>query len=211
MRIKSALSVLLAALLSLTILPAAAYDSAGLDFLQTTSGGAAESFLIDDNGTLWAWGDNQWGQLGDGTTEDRATPVRVLEGVRSVSAGECHTYAVLEDDTLWAWGRNVSNSFPGSDELVNSLTPIKIMDDVASASTGVCTHLAVKTDGSLWVWGKYIGNRTNKQVSTPQKILDNVAAACTGFGHSLALKQDGTLWAWGQNNNGEVGLSLIHI
>lgn len=205
MRIKSALSVLLAALLSLTILPAAAYDSAGLNFLQTMSGGAAESFLIDDNGTLWAWGDNQWGQLGDGTTEDRATPVRVLEGVRSVSAGECHTYAVLEDDTLWAWGRNVSNSFPGSDELVNSLTPIKIMDDVASASTGVCTHLAVKTDGSLWVWGKYIGNRTNKQVSTPQKILDNVAAACTGFGHSLALKQDGTLWAWGQNNNGEVG------
>lgn len=96
MRIKSALSVLLAALLSLTILPAAAYDSAGLNFLQTMSGGAAESFLIDDNGTLWAWGDNQWGQLGDGTTEDRATPVRVLEGVRSVSAGECHTYAVLE-------------------------------------------------------------------------------------------------------------------
>lgn len=197
---------LLAFILILTLAaPAAAYDSARAGQPQTISGGASESFIIDGSGTLWAWGDNFWGQLGDGTTENRFTPVKVLERVRSVSAGESHTYAVLEDNTLWAWGRNVNNAFPDSGELVSSPTPIKIMDDVASASTGVCTHLAVKTDGTLWAWGKYIGNRTNKQVSTPQKIMDNVAAACTGFGHNLALKEDGTLWAWGQNGYGESG------
>lgn len=197
---------LLALALVLTLAaPASAYDSVGAGQVRTMSGGAAESFVIDGSGTLWAWGDNLWGQLGDGTNEDRSTPVKVLENVRSVSAGESHTYAVLEDDTLWAWGRNVSNSFPDSDDLVNSPTPIKIMDNVASASTGVCTHLAVKTDGTLWTWGKYIGNKTNKQISTPQKIMDNVADACTGFGHSMALKKDGTLWAWGQNNDGEIG------
>ena len=205
MKLKKLSAALLAAVLSLTLFPAAAYDGAGAGRLQTMSGGAAESFVIDGSGTLWAWGDNIWGQLGDGTTEDRSTPVKVLEHVRSVSAGENHTYAVLEDNTLWAWGRNVSDAFPDSPELVSSPSPVKIMDDVASASTGVCTHLAVKTDGSLWSWGKYAGNKTNKQCSTPQKIMDNVTAACTGFGHSLALKEDGSLWSWGQNNEGELG------
>lgn len=193
------------ALLSAPALPAAAYDSAAPGTERTMSAGSAESFLVDADGTLWAWGDNLWGQLGDGTTEDRSLPVKVLEHVRSVSAGDSHTYAVLEDNTLWAWGRNVSSAFPGMDDLVSSPTPVKIMDDVASASTGVCTHLAVKTDGSLWTWGKYIGNRTNRQVSTPTKIMDNVAAAYTGYSHSLALRDDGTLWAWGLNHYGEAG------
>lgn len=195
----------LAMVLALTA-PAAAYDGAIAGQVPAMSAGAAESFVIDGDGVLWAWGDNVFGQLGDGTTQDRSLPVKVLENVRSVSAGESHTYAVLEDNTLWAWGRNVSNAFPGEpDSMTGSLVPVKIMDNVSSASTGVCTHLAVKTDGSLWAWGKYIGNKTNKQQSTPQKILDGVSAACTGFGHSLALKKDGSLWAWGQNNDGEIG------
>lgn len=205
MKHKTIPALVLTLALTLSASSALAYDSAAPEAARTMSAGASESFVIDGNGTLWAWGDNQWGQLGDGTTEDRSRPVRVLEGVRSVSAGESHTYAVLEDNTLWAWGRNVSNAFPGADDLISSPVPLNIMDDVASVSTGVCTHLAVKTDGSLWAWGKYIGDKTNKQVSTPKKIMDNVADACTGFGHSLALKQDGSLWAWGQNNDGEIG------
>lgn len=191
-------------LLLSSAIPAVAYDSARDGHTQTMSGGGGESFVIDGSGTLWAWGSNEWGQLGDGTNIDRTRPVKVLENVRSVSAGESHTYAVLEDNTLWAWGRNVSNAFPDSD-LVNSPVPVKIMDGVTSASTGVLTHLALKTDGTLWAWGKYVGDRTNAQRSSPVKILDNVSAACTGFGHSLALKMDGSLYAWGQNNDGEVG------
>ena len=207
MRLKKSLSLLLGLVLLLAqAAPAAAYDSARADTDQLMSGGGAESFIIDGGGNLWAWGDNQYGQLGDGTTQDRTTPVKVLEGVKSVSAGESHTYAVLKDNTLWSWGRNVSNTFPGlPDTMEGSTVPVKIMDDVVSASTGVCTHLAIKTDGSLWVWGKYVGDRTNRQTSVPKKILDNVAAACTGFGHSLALKTDGSLWAWGQNASGGVG------
>lgn len=206
MKKRKYISMLIAlTLISALTAPSSAYDSVTAGQTRTMSGGAAESFIIDGSGTLWAWGDNMWGQLGDGTTQDRSLPVKVLEHVRSVSAGESHTYAVLEDNTLWAWGRNVSNAFPDNDELVSSPDPIKIMDDVASASTGVCTHLAVKTDGTLWTWGKYTGSKTNKQISTPQKIMDNVVSACTGFGHSLALQTDGSLWAWGQNNDGEIG------
>lgn len=191
-------------LLSLSA-PAAAYDSAGPGYTRTLSGGAAESFLVDADGSLWAWGDNLWGQLGDGADQDRSLPVEVLEHVRSVSAGDAHTYAVLEDNTLWAWGRNVSDAFPNSSDLVSSSAPVKIMEDVTSASTGVCTHLAIKTDGSLWAWGRYVGDRTNRQRPSPVKIMDRVTAACTGFGHSLALKTDGSLWAWGQNADGGVG------
>lgn len=198
-------TLVLALVLALSLIPASAYDSTAPSLERTMSAGAAESFIIDGSGTLWAWGDNIWGQLGDGTTEDRSTPVKVLERVRSVSAGESHTYAVLKDNTLWAWGRNVSDAFPDSPDLVSSPVPVKIMDNVASASTGVCTHLAVKTDGTLWAWGKYTGNRSTKQVSTPAQVLDNVASVCAGYSHSLALKTDGTLWAWGLNNYGEVG------
>ena len=150
MKHKTIPALVLTLALTLSASSALAYDSAAPEAARTMSAGASESFVIDGNGTLWAWGDNQWGQLGDGTTEDRSRPVRVLEGVRSVSAGESHTYAVLEDNTLWAWGRNVSNAFPGADDLISSPVPLNIMDDVASVSTGVCTHLAVKTDGSLW-------------------------------------------------------------
>lgn len=201
----SALLLALALCLSPAV-PAAAYDSARADASQTLSGGSGGSFFIDDSGDLWAWGSNEWGQLGDGTTTDRTRPVRVLDNVRSVSAGDCHTYAVREDDTLWAWGRNVSNSFPDSD-IGSSPTPVKIMDDVRMASTGTLTHLAVKTDGSLWTWGRYVGDRTNKQRSSPTRIMEYVAAATTGYGHSLALKTDGSLWAWGQNIYGGAGSS----
>lgn len=207
MKQKKCVPLLLAlALLPALSAPAAAYDGAAPGRPQTLSGGAAESFLTDGGGALWAWGENQFGQLGDGTDQDRSTAVKVLEGVRSVSAGESHTYAVLEDNTLWAWGRNVSNAFPNRpDTMDGSAVPVQIMEDVASASTGVCTHLVIKTDGSLWTWGKYVGDRTNRQRSAPVKIMDSVAAACTGFGHSLALKTDGSLWAWGQNFDGGVG------
>lgn len=204
---------LTAGLLALTMLfalaaPTAAYNGAVAGQERTMSAGSSESFIIDGDGTLWAWGGNIFGQLGDGTTENRSLPVRVLENVRSVSAGESHVYAVLKDNTLWAWGRNVSNAFPGEpDSMTGSAAPVKIMDGVASASTGVCTHLAVKTDGTLWAWGKYIGNKTNKQYDAPQLIMDGVADACTGYGHSLALKRDGSLWAWGQNIYGESGSS----
>lgn len=207
MKRKRILSLALSlAMTAALLLPAAAYDGAEAGYTRTISAGAAESFLIDGDGTLWAWGENQFGQLGDGTADDRSLPVKVLERVRSVSAGQSHAYAVLEDNTLWAWGRNVSNAFPGeADDMPGSDTPVKIMDDVASASTGTCTHLAVKTDGSLWAWGRYIGNKTNKQYNTPQKIMDDVAAACAGYSHSLALKNDGTLWVWGLNTHGEAG------
>lgn len=206
MRQKKLLSrVLFLALFLALSSPVSAYGGTGPGQPPLMSGGAAESFLIDGGGTLWAWGANEWGQLGGGGDEDQTRPIPVLEGVRQVSAGESHTYAVLEDGSLWAWGRNVSDAFPGAPDREGSAQPVRIMEDVVSASTGVCTHLAVKTDGSLWAWGRYVGDRTNRQRSSPVKILDNVSAACTGFGHSLALKTDGSLWAWGQNTDGGVG------
>ena len=226
MKQKKGLSLAFSLMLAFALAaPASAYDSVREGYGQTLSGGGGESFLIDGGGNLWAWGSNEWGQLGtdeavdsvwageddpwvpleDGGLEDHLTPVKILENVRSVSAGEDHVYAVLEDNTLWAWGRNVSNAFPGRDELLLTSTPIKIMDDVLTASTGTLTHLAVKTDNTLWAWGRYVGDRTNKQRSEPVKIMDNVSAASTGFGHSLALKMNGDLYAWGQNNDGEVG------
>lgn len=210
MQRKKQISRLLLPVLLLSLsLPAAAYDSAGPGYTRTLSGGAAESFLIDAGGSLWAWGANECGQLGDGTTQDRAQPVQVMDGVRSVSAGESHVYAVMEDNTLWAWGRNVSDTFPSSSDLISSSTPVKIMDRVTAACTGFGHSLALKTDGSLWAWGQNtdggVGDGTTRERPTPVKVMDGVVQMTAGYGFSAAVKADGTLWTWGRNWQGELG------
>ena len=102
---------LLALVLSLAmafalIAPVSAYDASRPEAAQTLSGGAAESYYIDPSGTLWAWGDNSSGQLGDGTDEARSTPWQVMDHVTAVSAGYGHSLALKEDGTLWSWSRN---------------------------------------------------------------------------------------------------------
>lgn len=204
-----ALVLSLAMALALTA-PASAYDASRPGAVPTLSAGAAESFYIDPSGTLWAWGDNSSGQLGDGTMQDRSRPVKVMEGVRSVSAGDGHTYAVLEDNTLWAWGRNIDDAFMDVPVEGYSAVPVKLMDDVAAASTGTCVHLALKTDGTLWSWGQYVGDGTEEARSTPWQVMDHVTAVSAGYGHSLALKEDGTLWTWGRNPEDTMGTNKTH-
>jgi alpha-tubulin suppressor-like RCC1 family protein len=127
------------------------------------SAGFNHSMAIDTNGTLWGWGANDRGQLGDGTTGDRHSPVRIMDDVVAVSAGHQYTMAIQADNSLWAWGSNDSGRigdgtrtwWASNSEIVENNdrnTPVRIMDNVVGAFASDCP-IAITEDGMLWAWG----------------------------------------------------------
>ncbi len=181
----------------------------------TVSAGFYHSVALRSDGTVWAWGDNTYGQLGDNTNTDRATPVQVsgLTGVTAVSAGFGHSLALKDDGTVWAWGRNDGGQL-GTGNTRNQKTPqqVKNLNGVIAIAAGLYHSLALKNDGTVWGWGEAsaVGSTTNER--TPVEIvgpggigyLSQVTAIAAGA-HSLALRTDGTVWAWGRNDWGQLG------
>lgn len=166
------------------------------------------SLAIKSDKSLWTWGSNWLGQLGDGTNMARPKPVKVLTGVAAVAAGELHSLALKTDGSLWAWGSNWWGQL-GNGNTTDRLKPVKVLTGVAAVAAGSSHSLALKTDGSLWTWGRndtgQLGDGTTTQRLSPVKVLTGVAAMAAGSAHSLALKTDGSLWAWGGNYSGQIG------
>jgi len=120
--------------------------------VKQVSAGLWHTMILKTDGTLWACGNNQYGQLGDGTTEDRAIPVKMMENVASVSAGYKHTLILKTDGILWACGNNQYGQL-GDGTTIDRTTPVPVMEGVASASTGGLHTVILKTDGTLWTCG----------------------------------------------------------
>jgi hypothetical protein len=183
------------------------------DEIQVAAGNY-HNVAIKSDGTLWAWGRNRSGQLGDGTNDDKYTPTQIGTGNNwaAVAAGSFHTVAVKTDGTLWAWGYNRRGQLgDGTNDDKNTPTQIGTDNDWAAVAVGQNHTLVLKTDGTLWGWGKnefgQLGDGTNDKKNTPTQVgtgndWDSVAA---GNSHTLALKTDGTLWAWGSNEYGRLG------
>jgi alpha-tubulin suppressor-like RCC1 family protein len=175
------------------------------------SAGGYHSMIIRGDGTLWATGRNNYGQLGDGTTTFKSTPVQVMSDVSNVSAGYEHTMIVKTDGTLWATGRNNFGEL-GDGTTTNKLTPIQVMSDVSFVDASWDHTMILKNDGTLWATGFNMhgelgdGTKTNK--STPVQVMSDVASVSAGTGnyaHTMILKTDGTLWATGWNYRGQLG------
>jgi len=187
-----------------------------LSGVQAIDAGSSHSLALKDDGTVWAWGYNGNGQLGNGTTIDSSTPVEVgnLEGVEAITAHYSHSLALKDDGTVWAWGSNrcggprlwISGQL-GDDEIASSNTPVEVgglPSGVMAIAAGQCHSLALKDDGTVWAWGAnlsgQLGNTTiTHHSSTPVEVsdLEGVEAITAGSSGSLALKDDGTVWAWG--------------
>lgn len=181
--------------------------------VSASSVGYASAYAVQSDGTLWAWGDNSYGHLGDGTETSRYSPVKVLDNVASVSTGvQYFAMAVKKDGTLWGWGTNLYNVLT-SGAAATQKTPYKIMSGVASVSVGEEHAMVLKTDGTLWALGcelnGRLGNGVMKNDSPSQavKVADNVASVAAGRRHTLMVKKDGSLWACGQNDSGQLGNS----
>ncbi len=151
-------------------------------------------------GELFAWGRNDYGQLGDGTNTNRLNPVQVngLTDIIAVAAGYRHSLAVKKDGTVWAWGSNAYGEL-GDGTQIEKSTPVQVigLTDVVSVAAGDWFSLALKKDGTVWAWGMagYVGVGTNGHKLTPVQVigLTDVVAIAAGDWHSLALKKDGTV------------------
>jgi len=119
-------------------------------------GGGFHTIALKKDGTVWTWGKNDFGQLGDGTTNNSSTPVKVigLSGVKVIAGGQSYTIALKEDGTVWAWGLNDKGQL-GYGTITNRSTPVQVsgLFGVIKIVTGNYHSIALKADGTVWAWG----------------------------------------------------------
>ena len=180
----------------------------------TFSAGVANGLAVKNDGTLWAWGYNHLGQLGNGTTTEEHSPIQIGTDTNwKVAVGySSQSFAIKTDGTLWSWGYNANGQL-GHGDTTNLLIPKKVGTDTnwKSVSSGQFHTLAIKEDGTLWAWGYnnygQVGDGTNNFSYIPKKIGTdtNWKQVSARANHSIALKTDGSLWGWGHNVSGELG------
>ncbi len=191
-------------------------------FLQVTSYvnwiqtevGEEHILAIRSDRSLWGWGGNEYGKLGDGTTEPKESPVRIGSDNDwyYTEAGMEHSIALKTDGSLWTWGGNREGML-GDNTTVSKPTPQRIGSDYdwINATAGWFHNLAIKSNGSLWAWGGNdngqlgMGNTLPRLVPTRVGTDNDWEHAVTQQYHSAAIKSDGTLWLWGLNNHGQLG------
>ncbi|MDM1555989.1 T9SS type A sorting domain-containing protein [Chryseobacterium indologenes] len=178
------------------------------------SAGGEHSVGIKTDGTLWAWGSNSNGQLGDGTTVNRNVPIQIGTGNSwlRLATGKNYTVAIKADGTLWGWGNNAYGQL-GNGTRTDRFSPTQIgtLADWKDVGTGDDHTVAIKTDGTLWTWGRnnygQLGDGTTVDKLVPVKIgtATNWESVSAGISHTLAIKTNGTLWTWGYNGYGQLG------
>lgn len=177
------------------------------------SSGAYHTIAIAQNGTLWAWGYNSVGQIGNGTTTNQLSPVQIGTDTNwsKIATGYNHSFAIKTDGTLWAWGNNFDGEL-GNGNNVNQLSPVQIgTSQWLDVVGGQEFSIGVKSNGTLWTWGSNLYGQLGDgglptrnypfQIGTATDWLQ-VAA---GQYHSYALKTTKKLWAWGRNHVGQLG------
>ena len=174
------------------------------------------------NGTVWTWGYNVYGALGNGTMTNSNVPVKIggnLNGyVVSVAAGGYHTLALKCDGTVWAWGWNrygqLGQGTNGDTTSSSTLVQVKGLSDIITIAANANTNIALKSDGTVWTWGYnyygQVGDGTTTDRLTPAQVsgLTGVVSVAMGAFNTVAVKSDGTVWAWGNNSYGQLGTGV---
>ena len=185
-----------------------------LNNITAISAGYGHTLTLKNDGTVWAWGMNGDGQIGDGTTNSHATPTQVqnLSNIMVISAGYYHSVALEKDGTVWAWGRNSSGEL-GNGTTISSTTPVQVrkLNNVVAISAGYSHTVALKKEGTVWAWGRnssgqLVDGTFSRRLTQVQSFdLGTVTAIAAGEFHTVALKNDTTVFAGGGNAYGQLG------
>ena len=177
--------------------------------------GLDHTVVLKSDGTVWTFGYNWDGQLGDGTTTSfKSAPVQVKEltGVTAIAAGYSHTVALKSDGTVWTFGRNDSGQLgDGTTTSKRTLVQVKELTGVTAIAAGYNHTVALKNDGTVWTFGNNLygglgdGTTTNKSTPVQVKELTGVTAIAAGQSYTVSLKSDGTIWTFGGNAVGQLG------
>ncbi|MGF7400774.1 S-layer homology domain-containing protein [Thermoanaerobacterium thermosaccharolyticum] len=183
----------------------------GISDVKAIAAGMYHTVALKNDGTVWAWGDNEHDQLGNETTKEEyhSTPVQVkgISDVKAITAGNGYTVALKNDGTVWAWGDN----YFGTTNSSSTPVQVKGISDVKAIAAGASYTVVLKNDGTVWAWGvnEYgkLGDGTTNNSFTPVQVngISNVKAIAAGAYHTVVLKNDGTVWTWGYNHYGELG------
>jgi alpha-tubulin suppressor-like RCC1 family protein len=175
----------------------------------------AHSMALKSDGTVWTWGHNANGQLGDGTSISfRTSPIQVpgLNGVTKISAGRYHCLALKSNGTAVTWGYGGDGEL-GNGASVDSNVPVAVsgLSNIVDLAAAGYANLALLSDGTLRSWGGgtysgCLGDASNLDRNTPVTVvgLGNVSRIGVGSRYMFAIKADGTVWAWGENLKGQL-------
>lgn len=185
---------------------------------KTVKSGDFHTLGIKTDGTLWAWGDNTYGQLGDGTTTNRNTPTKIGSSAdwQSIFPGDLCSFVIKTDGSLWAWGINVSGIL-GDGSTTDRHIPTRIGNDYnwKFVSNNAYNTLAQKNDNSIWAWGSNgngtLGNGSTIDSFIPVQVGNETTwkSISAGALFSTGIKNDGTIWAWGSGYFGELGNGIL--
>jgi alpha-tubulin suppressor-like RCC1 family protein len=199
----------------------------GRGFIQVVST-KDHAYALERDGSLWAWGDNALGQLGDGTRVNRPDRVKIAGNVIQVAAGRLHGLALKRDGSLLAWGHNESGAV-GDGSTTERDAPVLVGTGFARIAAGDYHSLALRRDGTLWAWGNnesgQLGDGTTVRRSrpvpvtvgalakgtvavTPPTVAPKVNAVGLGNGFACALLASGRVKCWGDNSKGQTGIVL---
>ncbi|WP_075983178.1 RCC1 domain-containing protein [Bacillus massilinigeriensis] len=175
------------------------------------SAGAYHTLVLKRDGTVWSFGQNQTGQLGNNKTSDSYKPVKVtgLTGVKDIAAGDSFSLALKKDGTVWMFGNPYLPIYNGVKPKPYKISSLKDIKDIAAGDQNM---VALKKDGTVYVWGNNFSGqigigKTSGWLEKPQRVtgLTKVVSIAAGRYHTLATRSDGSVWAFGANTHGEIG------
>ncbi len=178
---------------------------------------------LKNDGTIWGWGGNNYGQLGDSMLNTKFYPTQIGSDNdwKYIDAGSNHTMGIKNNGTLWGWGENQYGKL-GNGNTINKYFPTQIGTDTTwkAISLGRMHSIGIKKNGTLWAWGYNEGGITGDDIistwmrSSPTQVGTDtnwVSVESGVYGFAFATKTNGTVWSWGHNWNGVLGLGSPSI
>ena len=185
--------------------------------------GYDSTYMLKNDGTVWACGGNSYGELGLGITENvfvfTQVSIDLPSPVKQISGGHLHAMLLTEDGNLYTCGYALNGRLGLGIDNENSQTTFTQVTGVNNVKQVVCTPISsviLKNDGTIWTCGSNekghlgLGDTTNRSTFTQVTSVNNVKQIACGYSHTVVLKNDGTVWACGNNNYGQLGIGIAN-